>query len=144
MKAQRHAPTAAGWLRQNQHSTWPGRSRTHHLTAARAHGIVEACPTRQILILADRAYQGTGATVRTPYYHHEQPEQYQQFSRDHARLRAPGERALARLRSWRLLHRARCSTRRIGTAVQAVHTLMTCTYSGRKAFSGLLNLLKSS
>ncbi|MER7666785.1 IS5/IS1182 family transposase, partial [Streptomyces sp. NPDC096193] len=26
--------------------------------------------------------------------------------------------------------RARCSTRRIGTIVQAIHTLMTCTYSG--------------
>ncbi|MFF3313824.1 IS5/IS1182 family transposase, partial [Streptomyces sp. NPDC002952] len=26
--------------------------------------------------------------------------------------------------------RARCSTRRIGTAVQAVHTLLSCTYSG--------------
>ncbi|MFJ2477579.1 IS5/IS1182 family transposase, partial [Streptomyces sp. NPDC087659] len=26
--------------------------------------------------------------------------------------------------------RARCSTRRIGTAVQAVHTLLTCSYSG--------------
>ncbi|MFF8848342.1 IS5/IS1182 family transposase, partial [Streptomyces sp. NPDC015127] len=26
--------------------------------------------------------------------------------------------------------RARCSTRRIGTIVQAVHTLMTCTHSG--------------
>ncbi|MFI2458263.1 transposase family protein [Streptomyces sp. NPDC019539] len=34
------------------------------LTAARAHGIVQACLTRQILVLADRAYQG--ATVRTP------------------------------------------------------------------------------
>ncbi|MFJ9752899.1 IS5/IS1182 family transposase, partial [Streptomyces chartreusis] len=26
--------------------------------------------------------------------------------------------------------RARCSTHRIGTAVQAVHTLITCRYSG--------------
>ncbi|MER6481803.1 IS5/IS1182 family transposase, partial [Streptomyces sp. NPDC056295] len=26
--------------------------------------------------------------------------------------------------------RARCSTRRIGTLVQAVHTLLTCSYSG--------------
>ncbi len=43
----------------------PGR--THDLTAARAHGIVQACLTRQILVLADRAYQGAGATVRTPY-----------------------------------------------------------------------------
>ncbi|MFE4583165.1 IS5/IS1182 family transposase, partial [Streptomyces chartreusis] len=29
-----------------------------------------------------------------------------------------------------LLRRARCSTRRIGTAVQAIHTLLTCDYSG--------------
>ncbi|GAU71690.1 Clp family protein, partial [Streptomyces sp. NBRC 110611] len=43
----------------------PGR--THDLTAARAHGIVQACPTRQILVLADRAYQGASSTVRTPY-----------------------------------------------------------------------------
>ncbi|MFJ7905143.1 IS5/IS1182 family transposase, partial [Streptomyces sp. NPDC096198] len=26
--------------------------------------------------------------------------------------------------------RARCSTRRIGTIVQAVHTLLNCSYSG--------------
>ncbi|MFD4578003.1 IS5 family transposase [Streptomyces sp. NPDC058479] len=110
------------------HAT-PGR--THDLTAARAHGIIQACLTRQILVLADRAYQGAGATFRTPYYHHrEQPPQYQQFNRDHARLRAPGERAFAQLKSWRLLQRARCSTRRIGTVVQAVHTLLTCDYSG--------------
>lgn len=31
---------------------------THDLTAARAHGIVQACLTRQTLVLADRAYQG--------------------------------------------------------------------------------------
>jgi hypothetical protein len=107
----------------------PGR--THDLTAARAHGIIQACLTRQILVLADRAYQGAGATVRTPYKNHrEQPARYQEFNRDHARLRAPGERASAQLKSWRLLRRARCSTRRIGTIVQAVHTLMTCSYSG--------------
>ncbi|MFB6839063.1 transposase family protein [Streptomyces sp. NPDC056361] len=68
---------------------------------------------------------------RTPYYRHrEQPEHYQQFNRDHARLRAPGERAFAQLKSWRLLRRARCSTRRIGTIVQAVHTLLICSYAG--------------
>ncbi|MFE5908151.1 IS5 family transposase [Streptomyces wedmorensis] len=107
----------------------PGR--THDLTAARAHGIVQACLTRQIPVLADRAYQGAGATVRTPYYRHrEQPEHYQQFNRDHARLRAPGERAFAQSKSWRLLRRARCSTRRIGTIVQAVHTLLICSYAG--------------
>ncbi|MFD8315670.1 IS5/IS1182 family transposase, partial [Streptomyces sp. NPDC059694] len=28
------------------------------------------------------------------------------------------------------LRRARCSTRRIGTIVQAAHTLLTCNYPG--------------
>ncbi|MFD6233530.1 transposase family protein [Streptomyces diastaticus] len=65
-----------------------------------------------------------------PHHHREQPEHYQQFNRDHARLRAPGERAFAQLKSWRVLRRARSSTRRIGTIVQAVHTLLTCNYSG--------------
>jgi hypothetical protein len=41
----------------------PGR--TYDLTAARPHGIVQACLTRQVLILADRTYQGVGATART-------------------------------------------------------------------------------
>jgi hypothetical protein len=55
--------------------------RTHDLTSARAHGIVQACLTRRILVLADRAYRGAGATFRTPYYHHsEQPEHYRQFN----------------------------------------------------------------
>lgn len=41
----------------------PGR--THDLTAARAHGIVQACLTRQILVLADRAYQGAAPPTTT-------------------------------------------------------------------------------
>lgn len=103
--------------------TTPGR--THDLTAARAHGIVQPCLTRQILVLADRAYQGADATVRTPYHgHRELPAHHQQYNRDHARLRAPGERAFARLKSWRLPRRARCSTNRIGRVVQAIHTLL--------------------
>ncbi|RPK83904.1 hypothetical protein EES45_05580 [Streptomyces sp. ADI97-07] len=107
----------------------PGR--THDLTSARAHGIVQAWLTRQILVLADRAHQGAGVTFRTPYHQHrEQPEHCQQCNRDHARLRAPGERACAQLKAWRLLRRARCSTRRIGTIVQAVHTLLTSDYRG--------------
>ncbi|MFE9046242.1 transposase family protein [Streptomyces sp. NPDC007818] len=134
MKHRKHGMNVQVIARSDGTPLWFSRAtpgRTHDLTAARAHGIVQACLTRQILVLADRAYQGAGATVRTPYYHHrEQPEHYQQFNRDHARLRAPGERAFARLKSWRLLRRARCSTRRISTIVQAVHTLLTCSYSG--------------
>ena len=47
---------------------------------------------------ANRAYRGAGATVPTPYYGRDLPEQYTRFNTDHARLRAPGERAFARLK----------------------------------------------
>jgi len=134
MKHRQHGMNVQVIARPDGTPLWFSRAtpgRTHDLTAARAHGVIEACLTRQILILADRAYQGAGATVRTPYYHHhEQPKHYQQFNRDHARLRAPGERAFARLKSWRALQRARCSPRRISRTVQAIHTLLTCNYSG--------------
>ncbi|WP_285740693.1 transposase family protein [Kitasatospora phosalacinea] len=101
----------------------PGR--THDLTAARAHGIVQACLTREILVLADRAYRGAGATFRTPHYnHHELPEHYQQYNRDHARLRTPGERAFAQLKAWKVFGKTRCTTNRISRLIAAVHTLM--------------------
>jgi hypothetical protein len=118
-------PHVTGLLRQIslvRHDITPTKSVTHRQTLSLE--VNEG-------MLADRAYQGAGATVRTPYKNHrEQPARYQEFNRDHARLRAPGERAFAQLKSWRLLRRARCSTRRIGTIVPAVHTLMTCSYSG--------------
>ncbi|MFI9771615.1 transposase family protein [Streptomyces sp. NPDC052415] len=106
----------------------PGR--THDLTAARAHGIVQACLTRQILVLADKAYQGAHATICTSYKGRELPDRYRQFNRDHARLRAPGERAFARLKQWRIFRRARCSTSRIGRTVAAVHAIEIAWRSG--------------
>lgn len=107
----------------------PGR--THDLTAARAHRVIQACPSRRLLVLADRACQGAGATVRTPYYrHHELPEHYQRYNRHHARLRAPGERAFARLKQWRTLHKARCTTNRIGRTVAAIHAIDIAWRSG--------------
>ncbi|MGW7201868.1 transposase family protein, partial [Streptomyces chryseus] len=126
-KHRRHGMNAQVIARPDGTPLWfshatPGR--THDLTAARTHGIVQARPTRQTLVLADRADQEAGATIRTPYYYHhrEQPEPYQQFNRDHARLQAPGERTFAQLKSWSTLRRARSSTRRITTITQAVHT----------------------
>lgn len=73
MKHRKHGTNAQGIARPDGTPLWFSRAtpgRTHDLTAARAHGIVQACLTRQTLVLADRAYQGAGATFRTPYYHH--------------------------------------------------------------------------
>ncbi|MFC4518403.1 IS5/IS1182 family transposase, partial [Streptomyces ehimensis] len=47
-----------------------------------------------------------------------------------ARLRAPGERAFAQLKQWRIFRKTRCSTNRIGTIVQAIHTLLICENRG--------------
>lgn len=41
--------------------------RTNDLSAARAHGVIENCHMRWILVLVDPAYQAADAAVRTPY-----------------------------------------------------------------------------
>jgi hypothetical protein len=101
----------------------PGR--THDLTAARAHGIIQACLARPLLIPGRRSHR-----PHPRYGHRELPEHHQQYNRAHAHLRASGERAFAQLKSWRLLRRARCSTNRLGRIVRAVHTLLICKNSG--------------
>ncbi|MTE21879.1 transposase [Streptomyces sp. TRM43335] len=134
MKHRRHGMNVRVVARPDGTPLWCSRAtpgRMHDLTAARAHGVIQACLSRRLLVLTDRAYQGAGATVRTPYYrHHDLPEHYQQYNRDHARLRAPGERAFARLKQWRILRKARCSTNRIGRTVAAVHTIEIAWRSG--------------
>ncbi|MFJ5036112.1 transposase family protein, partial [Streptomyces sp. NPDC088560] len=133
MKHRRHGMNVQVVAAPNGTPLWFSRAlpgRTHDLTAARAHGVIQACLSRQLLVLADRAYRGAGATVRTPYYGRDLPEKYAQFNRDHARLRAPGERAFARLKQWRIFRKARCSTNRISRTVAAVHAIETAWRSG--------------
>jgi hypothetical protein len=116
---------------------------THDLTAARAHGVIQACLFRQLLIPADWACRGAGSTARTSSYGRDLPEKYAQFNRDHARLRAPGERAFARLKQGKILRKARCSTNRIGIGrtVAAVHATEIVWSSGREAFLELASLI---
>jgi hypothetical protein len=133
MKHRHHGMNVQVLARPDGSPVWYSRAlpgRTHDLTAARAHGVVQVCLTRQILVLADRAYRGAGATIRTPYYGRDLPEKYAQFNRDHARLRAPGERGFARLKQWRIFRKARCSPSRISRTVAAVHTIEIAWRSG--------------
>lgn len=68
-KHKQHGMTVQVVARPDGTPLWFSRAtpgRTHDLTAARAHGIVQAGLTQQILVLADRAYQGAGSTFRTP------------------------------------------------------------------------------
>jgi hypothetical protein len=46
-------------------------------------------------------------------------------NRAHTRLRAPGERANAQLKSWRILRKLRCCAWRAGQLAKAIHVLQT-------------------
>ena len=51
------------------------------------------------------------------------PESQNQANRAHAKLRAPGERANAQLKSWKILARLRCCPWRAGQLAKAIHAL---------------------
>lgn len=97
---------------------------THDLTAARAWGILRELEQAGVLTLADKGYQGAEATiVITPYKGKNKPESQKQANRSHARLRGPGERANAQLKSWRILRKLRCSPSKAGHLVKAIAVL---------------------
>ena len=75
----------------------------HDLTAARIWGILRALHACGLPTLADKAYQGAGPHVLTPYKGRGLPTGRTTANRSHARLRAPGERANAQLKSWKIL-----------------------------------------
>ena len=91
----------------------------HDLGAAREHGLIDALTTADLRVLADRGYQGAGPAVTVP----QRPRRkdldtgsYRPLSQNqrdvnaaHARLRGPGERANAQLKSWKILRKIRSS-----------------------------------
>ncbi|MCC2280712.1 transposase family protein [Streptomyces sp. ET3-23] len=102
----------------------PGR--TVDITAARTHKIITICERLKIPALADRAYEGAGGTFCTPFKRHcgrELTAKQKAVNRAHARLRSPVEQTFARLKTWRLFRKARCSPNRLTSMTQAVLTL---------------------
>lgn len=74
---------------------------------------------------ADKAYQGSGASVRVPFRgrRNKLSARKKAVNRAHAMIRALGEQAMATLKSWRLPRKLRCSTARITDLVEALLTL---------------------
>ncbi|WP_342354612.1 transposase family protein [Streptomyces griseofuscus] len=73
-------------------------------------------------ILADRAYIGAGSWVTTPTRrlpHQDLTMAQRTINRALSAARAPVERGVARLKSWPIFRRARCSPNRM-TAIAAV------------------------
>lgn len=97
----------------------------HDVCAAREHGIVDALAAAGIKCWADRAYRGSGGTVRTPYWGRWETlfAGQKAVNRSHAKIRAFVEQAMVTLEAWQLLRRLRCSITRITSLVQAVLAL---------------------
>jgi DDE superfamily endonuclease len=96
----------------------------HDLTAARTHNLIEALSSTNITTFADKAYQGAGGSIRTPFKRHRYRQKLSRrqkaVNRAHARIRAIGERANATLKGWKVLTKLRCCPRRAAAIVQAI------------------------
>jgi len=93
------------------------------LDAARIWGILQALATSGLITLSDKGYHGAGEPARTPYRGKNKPESQKEANRAHARLRAPGERANAQLKNWKILRKLRCCPWRAGQLAKAIHAL---------------------
>jgi transposase len=73
---------------------------THDVAAARRHGIPAALIKFGVACYADNAYQAAGPTIAVPYRRRPRTLSANQVkvNRNHARNRAPGERAVATLK----------------------------------------------
>ncbi|MGW1784535.1 transposase family protein [Streptomyces sp. NPDC002143] len=104
--------------------TLPGRA--HDLAAARAHRMIRIRERQGVPILADRACMGAGPRVTTalgrPPGRDLTPTR-QTVNRALSAARAPVERGVARLKSWRIFRKARCSPNRMSSIAAAVLAL---------------------
>lgn len=127
-KHRQHGMNCQALIAPDGHAVWtapalPGA--THDLTAARDTGLIDALAEQTTLTFADKAYQGAGRPIVTPYKGRELPEKQRRFNHDHAALRAPGERAFASLKQWKILRRVRCCPHRVTQLVAAIFVLDT-------------------
>ncbi len=76
-----------------------------------------------LVVLADKGYHGAGEHIRTPYRGRNKPASQKAANSAHAKLRGPGERANAQLKTWRILRKLRCCPWRAGQLAKAIHVL---------------------
>jgi hypothetical protein len=85
-------------------------------------GVLDELEKAGLVTLADKGYQGS-AWAKVPYKGRNKPEPQKEANRAHARLRAPGERANAQLKVWKILAKLRCCPWRAGKLAKAIHAL---------------------
>jgi DDE superfamily endonuclease len=88
-------------------------------------GAIGRRPDRRLQ--ADRArgkgYTGASDHIRTPYKGRIKPSSQKAANRAHAKLRGPGQRANAQLKTWRILRKLRYCLWKAGQLAKAIHVL---------------------
>jgi len=100
----------------------------HDVHAARTHEIPETLTRHQMPCYADTAYLAAGPTIAVPYRRkpgRELSDGQKDVNTAHARNRAPGERAVATLKTWKVLTRLRCCPSRATAITKAILVLQT-------------------
>jgi hypothetical protein len=82
----------------------------HDKKAEWIRGVLAELQAAGLVTLAGKGYQGA-AHAKIPYRGKNKPESQKQANRAHAKLRSPGERANAQLKTWRILRKLRCCPR---------------------------------
>jgi hypothetical protein len=85
-------------------------------------GVLAELEAAGLVTLADKGYQGS-TYAKIPYKGKNKPESQKEANRAHAKLRSPGERANAQLKTWHILRKLRCCPWRAGQLVKAIHVL---------------------
>jgi len=96
----------------------------HDKKAEWVWGVLTDLEAAGLVTLADKGYQGS-THAKIPYRGKNKPESQKEANRAHARLRAPGERANAQLKTWHILRKLRCCPWRAGQLAKAIHALET-------------------
>ena len=94
----------------------------HDMKAEWTWDVLAELEAAGLVTLADKGYQGS-SYAKIPYRGKNKPESQKQANRAHAKLRAPGERANAQLKAWRILRKLRCCPWRAGQLAKAIHAL---------------------
>jgi hypothetical protein len=76
-------------------------------------------------VLGDKGCTGVGDHVTTPSKGRNKPPSQKAANRAHAKLRRPGERAHAQLKTWRILRKLRCCPWKAGQLAKTIHILQT-------------------
>jgi hypothetical protein len=85
-------------------------------------GVLDELEKAGLVTLADKGYLGS-TWAKIPYRGKNKPGPLKEANRAHARLRAPGERANAQLKAWKILAKLRCCPWRAGKLAKAIHAL---------------------